>query len=96
MATQGRVGYKENLATGKSVFEDLPAAAGALSTWPAYHLHKLPECWCSPRSGVRANLPASANAGSAPILEEGKMGGIGGGPEDNGEKEALQKSYLLH
>lgn len=31
------------------------AAAGALSTWSASHLHRLPGCLCSPREGVRAN-----------------------------------------
>lgn len=31
------------------------AAAGALSTWSASHLHRLPGCLRSPRAGVRAN-----------------------------------------
>lgn len=31
------------------------AAAGALSTWSASHLHRLPGCLCIPRPRVRAN-----------------------------------------
>lgn len=94
-ATRRRVGYKENLATGKSVFEDLAGhSVGAV------HLASLPPAQAS-RMLVQ---PTSRGESQPPALCQGKLctrsgrgqEGGGGRPEENREKEVLQKSYLLH
>lgn len=94
-ATGRRVGYKENLATGKSVFEDLTGhSVGAV------HLASLPPVQASgmlvqPTSRGESQPPALCQCKLCTRSGRRQEGGRGR-PEENREKEVLQKSYLLH
>lgn len=68
------MGYKENLATGISVFKDLTS-----NSVGAVHLASLPPAQASgmlvqPTSRGKSHPQPSASANFAPILEEGKKG----------------------
>lgn len=81
------MGYKENLATGKSVFEDLRGSRGG-----AVHLVSLPPPQASgmpvhPTPRGESQPPASASADFVSILEEDQRT-IEGSPS--------KKSHLLH
>lgn len=83
------MGYKENLATGKSVFEDLMG-----NSVGAVHLANLPPAQASgmlvqPTSRARANAPPSASANFAPVLEEGKKG------EEEDQRKIERRRSLL-
>lgn len=80
------MGYKENLATGKSVFEDLMG-----NSVGAVHLAKLPPAQASgmlvqPTSRGKSQCPTLCQCKLCPRSGRGQKGG-GGRPEENREKE---------
>lgn len=94
-ASGRRVYSKENLATGKSVFEDLTD-----SSTGAVHLPRRPSLQASGMLAQRTSRGDSQPPGLCQCrlrAHSGKERERGGRkPEENREKEVLQKFYILH